>query len=144
MNGAAPRIKGWCPGVLAPMRSGGAAKPRRLSESVARATRGRATNPRWLAGQMRHGWRGAAEIAETVDNFFALAALSDAVTQHQFDALCEAVCGDPEVRRFLIAANPAAAQAIAARFEEAITRGLWLTRRNSTAALLAEMREACA
>ena len=142
---AAAQSLGRKPAVyLTDLRSGGAARVRSLAENIARVTRGRAANPRWLAGQMRHGWRGAAEIAETVDNFFALAALADAVTQHQFDLLCDAVCGDAEVRQFLIAANPAAARAIAARFEEAIGRGLWHTRRNSTAAVLAEMRDACA
>lgn len=113
---------------------------RTLREEVARALRGRATNPRWLAGQMRHGFRGAAEIAETVDNFFACAALADVTDDRQFDLLFDATIGDEVVRTFLIGANPAAAAGIAERFEEAMQRGLWTSRRNSAAAVLAGVR----
>ena len=120
----------------------GAPKVRTLREEVARVVRARATNPNWLRGQMRHGYRGAAEIAETVDNLFAFAALSDATDSSQFDLLFDAVCGDAEVRNFLETANPRAAQAIAEKFNEAAQRGFWTSRRNSTAAILAEMRSA--
>ena len=68
--------------------------------------RARATNPRWIRGQMRHGFRGAGEIAETVDNFFAYAALTEIVTERQFDLLFDATIGDETVRRFLTEANP--------------------------------------
>lgn len=112
---------------------------RTLREEAARVVRARATNPRWLAGQMRHSFRGAAEIAETVDNFFACAALADIVDDRQFDLLFDATIGDETVANFLIAANPAAARGIAQRFEEAIRRGLWTTRRNSTTAILARL-----
>ncbi len=115
---------------------------RTLPEEIARTVRGRATNPRWIAGQMRHGHRGAAEIAETVDNLFAFAALTDAVPSRHFDLLFDATCGDPAVRAFLCEANPPAAAAIAARFGEAADRHFWTSRRNSTAAILAGMRDA--
>jgi cobaltochelatase CobN len=111
---------------------------RTLRQEVARVLRARAVNPRWLAGQMRHGFRGAAEIAETVDNFCAFAALADVVTDQQFDMLFDATIGDEAVRRFLMDANPDAASAIAARFQDAIERGLWLTRRNTTLAALGD------
>jgi cobaltochelatase CobN len=89
---------------------------------------------------MRHGFRGAAEIAETVDNFFAYAALTDVTNGHQFDLLFDATLGDETVRNFLTEANPAAAVAIAERFDEAIRRGLWTTRRNSAGSITARMR----
>lgn len=113
---------------------------RTVREEVARVLRARATNPRWLAGQMRHGFRGAAEIAETVDNVFAFAALTAFVENHQFDLLFDATIGDDMVRAFLTEANPDAASAIAQRFDEAIRRGLWTTRRNSSASIVAAMR----
>nr|WP_294557256.1 cobaltochelatase subunit CobN [uncultured Rhodopila sp.] len=115
-------------------------KIRTVREEVARVLRARATNPRWLAGQMRHGYRGAAEIARTVDNVCAYAALAGVVDDRQFDLLFDATIGDETVRGFLTAANPAAAQAIAEQFAEAIRRGLWTTRRNAPAAVMAEMR----
>jgi cobaltochelatase CobN len=117
-----------------------AAKVRQLDEEINRVMHARATNPRWLSGMMRHGANGAAEIAETVDNLFAYAALTDAVGPRQFDRLFDAVCGDDNVRGFLERENPRAAQSIAEKFSEAERRGLWLSRRNSTAAILAEMR----
>ena len=115
-------------------------KVRTLREEVARVLRARATNPRWISGQMRHGFRGAAEIAETVDNFFAYAALTDVTNDGQFDLLFDATIGDETVRKFLTTANPAAASAIADRFDEAIRRGLWTTRRNSAGTITANMR----
>jgi cobaltochelatase CobN len=116
------------------------ARIRTVREEVARVLRARAINPRWLAGQMRHGHRGAAEIAQTVDNVFAYAALAGLVDSHQFDLLFDATIGDDSVRAFLVAVNPQAAQAIADRFEEAARRGLWASRRNTTAAIIAGLR----
>ncbi len=120
----------------------GAIKVRTLAQEIARVVRARASNPRWIAGQMRHGHRGAAEIAGTIDRLFALAVLSDAVASQHFELLFEATLGTPAVRDFLIDANPNAARAIAKRFEEALARGLWQSRRNSTHARLALTREA--
>ena len=121
------------PGVLA---------VRTLSEEVARVVRARAANPRWVAGQMRHGFRGAAEIAETVDALFCFAATSDAAPSRHFDLLFEATLGDEAVRSFMEGCNPAAARAAADRFGQAQERGYWHARRNSTGAILAEMRAA--
>ncbi len=118
----------------------GAAKVRTVQEEISRVVRARATNPVWLRGMMRHGHGGAAEIAETVDNLFAFAALSDAVEGRHFDALFDAVCGDDDVRAFIEKENPRAARSIAEKFTEAERRGFWASRRNSTAAILAEMR----
>ena len=117
---------------------------RPLAEEIARVLRGRAVNPRWIAGQMRHGHRGAAEIAETLDNLFAYAALTDAAPSRHFDLLFDATCGDERVRAFLVAANPQAARGMAERFEEARRRGFWISRRNSSADILAEMKKAAA
>ncbi len=119
----------------------GAIRVRTTPEEVARILRGRASNPRWIRGQMRHGHRGGAEIAETVDHLFALAVLTDAVASRHFELLFEATCGDADVRDFLIEANPKAALSIVARFEEAARRGFWRSRRNSSQDTLAAMRE---
>jgi cobaltochelatase CobN len=112
---------------------------RSLSQEIARVVRGRATNPRWIDGQMRHGYRGAAEIAETVDNLFAFAAMTNAVPSRHFDLMFDATCGNEQVRQFLVKANPEAARSIAHRFEEAVRRGFWISRRNSCADILANL-----
>ena len=80
---------------------------------------------------MRHGYKGAFEIAATVDYLFAFAATTEAVGDHHFDQLFDAYLGDEAVRGFMAEANPAALREIAARFREAVDRGLWRPRRNS-------------
>ncbi len=115
---------------------------RTLGEEISRVVRARATNPRWLAGQMRHGHRGAAEIAETVGNLLAFAATTDAVARGAFDLVFDATLGDDRIRDFMVAANPRAAAATARSFDEALRRGLWITRRNSVAGRIAETLEA--
>ena len=80
---------------------------------------------------MRHGHRGAGEIAETIDNLFAFSALGDLVTDAQFDLVFDATLGDDAVRDFILRENPRAYEAIAHIFEEALRRGLWRSRRNS-------------
>ena len=116
-----------------------APKVRLLSEEVARVLRARATNPRWLAGQMRHGYRGASEIAKTVDNLYAYAALTSAVPSRHFDLLFDATLGDDAVLAFLNAHNPDASHAIAQTFANAARRGFWTSRRNSSLTILRDL-----
>ncbi len=104
---------------------------RSLREELGRVVRGRAANPRWIAGVMRHGYKGAAEIAATVDYLFAFAATSRAVDDAHFDALYDAYLADDSVRGFMAEHNPAALNETRRRFLEAIDRGLWRPRRNS-------------
>ncbi|WP_370676218.1 cobaltochelatase subunit CobN [Pleomorphomonas sp. PLEO] len=118
--------------------TGDAPKVRALSEEIGRVIHGRAANPRWIAGQMRHGHRGAAEICEAVANLCAFAALSDAVDGRHFDRLFDATFGDDHVRDFLLDANPAAARDTLLRLRKVIDRGAWVVRRNSVAARLAD------
>jgi cobaltochelatase CobN len=116
-----------------------ALKIRSLAQEIARALRGRAANPRWLQGQMRHGHRGAAEIAQSLDNLYCFAALTDAVASEQFDLMFDATIGDDDVRAFLVSANRKAASHMASLFDEAARRGFWLSRRNSSARIVASV-----
>ncbi|WP_417668898.1 cobaltochelatase subunit CobN [Roseibium sp.] len=113
---------------------------RSLSEEIGRVVRGRAANPKWIAGVMRHGYKGAFEIAATLDYLFAFSATTRAVGDHHFDQLFEAYIETDEVRAFLEEANPAAYGEILARFSEALGRGLWTPRRNSTHARITELQ----
>jgi cobaltochelatase CobN len=108
-----------------------APKMRTLNEEIARVVRGRAANPRWIAGQMRHGFRGAAEIASTLDQMALFAHLAGAVESHHIDLYYDATLGDDEVRRFIEQANPGAAAAMRQRFQQLLDAGYWTTRRNS-------------
>jgi len=103
---------------------------RPLKEEIGRVVRGRAANPKWLSGVMRHGYKGAFEIAATVDYLFAFAATSRVVEDHHFDALYDAYLVDQEVCEFIERYNPDALREIAQRFQEAIERGLWRPRAN--------------
>ena len=92
---------------------------------------------------MRHGHRGAAEIAQSLDNLYCFAALTDAVESAQFDLMFDATLGDDSVRAFLLQANRRAASHMGRVFEEAAQRGFWLSRRNSSARILESvLREA--
>jgi cobaltochelatase CobN len=104
---------------------------RTLDEEIARVVRSRVVNPKWIAGVKRHGYKGAFEIAATVDYMFAFAATADAVKSHHFDLAYDAYLGDDETRDFIATNNRHALKEIAARFEEAIARGLWQPRLNS-------------
>ena len=115
-------------------------RARPLSAALARIVRARAVNPRFIAGQMRHGPRGAAELAETVDRLVALAETTGAVAGELFDLLHDAYVADPAVRDFLLRENPEAAGAIAERLDAARRRGFWHPRRNDVDAGLAALR----
>jgi cobaltochelatase CobN len=114
-----------------------APRVRLLPEEIARVVRGRAANPAWIAGMMRHDYRGAAEISRALDGLYAFAATMPERFDAQFDLLFDATLGNPEVDSFLRRANPAAHEAMRRRFARALEGGLWHNRRNSVAARLA-------
>jgi cobaltochelatase CobN len=116
-------------------------RARSLETELARVIRARLANPDWLEGQMRHGHRGAGEIAEAIDNLFAFAATSGLVGDAQFDLVFFATLGKKPVRDFLARENPRAFEAIAHVFEEALRRGLWRTRRNSVVDMVTAAKE---
>jgi cobaltochelatase CobN len=114
-------------------------RARPLDRALARIVRARAISPRFIAGQMRHGPRGAAELAETVDRLIDFAALTGAVSSALIDLVHDAYLGDPAVRAFLMRENPAAARAIAARLDAARRQGWWHPRKNDIDATLAPL-----
>ncbi|RMF09584.1 MAG: cobaltochelatase subunit CobN, partial [Alphaproteobacteria bacterium] len=104
---------------------------RTLEEEIGRVVRARVANPKWIAGVMRHGYKGAFEMAATLDYMFAFAATTGAVRAHHFQLAYDAFLGDPEVRDFLREHNADALEDMRARFAEAIERELWTPRSNS-------------
>ncbi|MEM9795037.1 MAG: cobaltochelatase subunit CobN [Pseudomonadota bacterium] len=109
---------------------------RSLDEEIGRVVRSRVVNPKWIAGVMRHGYKGAFEIAATVDYLFAFAATTGAVRGHHFDLVAAAVLEDEDVRSFIAEANAPALADIADRLSEAMARGLWRPRSNSARGLI--------
>ncbi|WP_341860830.1 cobaltochelatase subunit CobN [Gymnodinialimonas sp. 57CJ19] len=111
-------------------------RARGLTEEIARVVLARAANPDWIAGMRRHGFRGAAEIAATLENMAAFAQLAPVVPSHLFDAYYDATLGNAEVTSFLQDANPGALAAMQDRFAALHAAHLWQSRRNS---ILAEL-----
>ena len=112
---------------------------RTLGEEIGRVVRGRASNPKWISGAMRHGYKGAFEMAATVDYLFAFSPLRvrwpSTILQH---------FKRPILKMKLFAsfedANDLAYRDMFDRFDEAISRGLWTPRRNSVQSDLERFR----
>ncbi len=113
---------------------------RTLEDEMGRVVRSRVVNPKWIDGVKRHGYKGAFEIAATVDYMFAFAATTGAVKSHHFDAVHAAFIDDDDTRQFIENHNAPALREIAERLEEAIDRGLWMPRSNSARAMLERLR----
>ncbi len=110
---------------------------RTLDDEIGRVVRSRAVNPKWIDGVKRHGYKGAFEIAATVDYLFAFAATTGAVKNHHFDLCEEAFLADAATRDFIAEHNAPALKEIAQRFQEAIDRNLWQPKSNSARARIA-------
>lgn len=111
---------------------------RTLDDEIGRVVRSRVVNPKWIEGVKRHGYKGAFEIAATVDYLFAFAATTGAVRGHHFDLVEAAFIEDEATRDFIAEHNAPALREIAERLQEAIDRGLWTPRSNSAHARIAQ------
>ncbi|MDP3527300.1 MAG: cobaltochelatase subunit CobN, partial [Hoeflea sp.] len=114
---------------------------RSLEEEIARVVRGRAVNPKWIEGVKRHGYKGAFEMAATVDYLFAFAATTGAVRDTHFEAVYQAYLQDEDTLAFLKDKNPDALREMAQKFEEAIARDLWTPKSNSAKFALAALAD---
>ncbi|MEV6829431.1 cobaltochelatase subunit CobN [Amycolatopsis sp. NPDC051102] len=115
-----------------------AVRTRTLGEETARVFRARVVNPRWLAAMRRHGYKGAFELAATVDYLFGFDATAGVVGDWMYEKLTESYVLDEVNQEFLRQANPWALRGIVERLNEAADRGLWA---EPDPALLEQMRE---
>ncbi len=102
-----------------------AVRTRSLSEETARVFRSRVVNPRWISAMRRHGYKGAFELAATVDYLFGFDATAGVVHDWMYEKLAQEYVLDPTTREFLDTSNPWALQGIVERLQEAADRGLW-------------------
>ncbi|MFE7095085.1 cobaltochelatase subunit CobN [Streptomyces erythrochromogenes] len=100
-------------------------KTRTLVEETSRVFRARVVNPKWIEAMRRHGYKGAFELAATVDYLFGYDATTGVVADWMYDKLTETYVLDPVNRAFLEEANPWALHGIAERLLEAESRGMW-------------------
>ncbi|WP_410603903.1 cobaltochelatase subunit CobN [Amycolatopsis sp. lyj-90] len=115
-----------------------AVRTRTLGEETARVFRARVVNPRWLAAMRKHGYKGAFELAATVDYLFGFDATAGVVGDWMYEKLTESYVLDEVNQEFLRQANPWALRGIIERLNEAADRGLWA---EPDADLLAQLRE---
>ncbi|MFE1591622.1 cobaltochelatase subunit CobN [Nocardia sp. NPDC058705] len=102
-----------------------AVRTRTLSEETARVFRARVVNPRWLEAMRRHGYKGAFEMAATVDYLFGYDATTNVVADWMYEKLSESYVFDDVNRKFMEQSNPWALHGIAERLLEAAERKLW-------------------
>jgi cobaltochelatase CobN len=102
-----------------------AVRTRTLSEETSRVFRARVVNPRWIAAMRRHGYKGAFELAATVDYLFGYDATTGVVADWMYEKLAESYVFDPETTKFLRESNPWARHSITERLLEAVDRGMW-------------------
>jgi cobaltochelatase CobN len=100
-------------------------RTRSLAEETKRVFRARVVNPRWIEAMRRHGYKGAFELAATVDYLFGYDATAGVVDDWMYEKLAAAYVLDPSVREFLDKSNPWALRGITERLLEAAERGLW-------------------
>ncbi|MGW7163727.1 cobaltochelatase subunit CobN [Streptomyces sp. NPDC054884] len=100
-------------------------RTRTLVEETSRVFRARVVNPKWIEAMRRHGYKGAFELAATVDYLFGYDATTGVVADWMYDKLTETYVLDPTNREFLQQANPWALHGIAERLLEAQSRGMW-------------------
>ncbi|MGF1459817.1 MAG: cobaltochelatase subunit CobN [Leptolyngbyaceae cyanobacterium] len=113
-------------------------KVRSLSQEIARVYRSRVINPKWIAGVQRHGYKGAFEMAATVDYLFAYDATTRCVPDHMYDGLAAAYALDSKTQAFMQEVNPWALRDIAERLLEAHQRRLW---QSATSDTLEQLRQ---
>ncbi|MBO1333610.1 cobaltochelatase subunit CobN [Streptomyces sp. VRA16 Mangrove soil] len=100
-------------------------RTRTLVEETSRVFRARVVNPKWIEAMRRHGYKGAFELAATVDYLFGYDATTGVVADWMYDKLTETYVLDETNRQFLSEANPWALHGIAERLLEAESRGMW-------------------
>ena len=120
----------------------GRPRVRSLAEEAARVVRTRVVNPKWIGAMRRHGYKGAFEMAATVDYLFGYDATARVVEDWMYERVTSAYVADPEVRAFFGASNPWALRSIAERLLEAHERGLWNASEEALGTLSAAVLEA--
>ncbi|HVH22585.1 MAG TPA: cobaltochelatase subunit CobN, partial [Pseudonocardia sp.] len=115
-----------------------AVRTRSLTEETARVFRARVVNPRWIGAMQRHGYKGAFELAATVDYLYGFDATAGVVTGWMYKQLAESYVLDKQNQDFMKHANPWALRGIIEKLNEAADRGLWA---EPDAEIMAQMQQ---
>jgi len=117
------------------------AKVRSLAEETARVVRTRVLNPKWIEAMQRHGYKGAFEMAATVDYLFGYDATAQVVEDWMYEKVTQAYVADPQVRKFYGRSNPWVLRSIVERLLEARERGMWQASDEAMAVLRSALLE---
>ena len=101
------------------------ARNRDLQDEARRVFRSRVVNPKWIDSMKRHGYKGAFELAATVDYMFGYDATAQVIEDWMYEDVTESYVFDPDTQRFFQQSNPWALKGVVERLLEAIERGLW-------------------
>ena len=135
LSGRAPKA------VFGDTANPAAPRTRSLDEEAARVVRTRVVNPKWIDAMTRHGYKGAFEMAATVDYLYGYDATAGVVKDWMYEKVTQAYIADPAVRKFLEQSNPWALRQMAERLLEAVERGLWRASDESLAVLRSAVLE---
>lgn len=113
-------------------------RTRTLQEETNRVFRARVVNPKWIGAMQRHGYKGAFELAATVDYLFGFDATTGVVHDWMYDTLAKEYVLDETNQAFMRTSNPWALRGIVEKLHEAKDRGLWA---EPDPAVLAAMQE---
>ena len=108
-------------------------KTSNLKEEISKIVIARASNPKWIKGMQNHGYRGAAEISETLDNLILYSQLTNSVSSHLFDMYYEATIGNKDIFNFMKDVNVEALNSMRSKFKELYNSEFWKTQSNSIA-----------
>ena len=100
-------------------------RTRTLQEETNRVFRSRVVNPRWIGAMRRHGYKGAFELAATVDYLFGFDATAGVVHDWMYESLAQEYVLDAETQEFMRQSNPWALRGLVEKLDEARDRGLW-------------------
>ena len=120
----------------------GRPKVKSLAEEAAKVVRSRVINPKWIEAMKHHGYKGAFEMAATVDYLFGYDATANIVEDWMYERVTQSYVADASVRKFFEQSNPSALTSIAERLLEASQRGLWNATEESLDAIRSAMLEA--
>ena len=101
------------------------ARNRDLQDEARRVFRSRVVNPKWIDSMKRHGYKGAFELAATVDYMFGYDATAQVIEDWMYENVTASYVFDPDTQRFFQESNPWALKGVVERLLEAIERGMW-------------------
>ncbi|TYL49542.1 cobaltochelatase subunit CobN [Nocardioides sp. BGMRC 2183] len=116
-----------------------AVRTRTLQEETNRVFRARVVNPRWISAMQRHGYKGAFELAATVDYLFGFDATTGVVHDWMYESLAQSYVLDAENQAFLKQSNPWALRGMVEKLHEAVDRKLWAEPSAETLAALQQV-----